>query len=1193
MSRGIFPMGLRKVATPGQAAGGDYREDTSEEKNPEKTPEKTPSEREDGGVSEEPFEEPSETPHDTEDAQIEADIDLQQAVDTLFSSLSRPDVSGVQGQPVHPNKGTLNQSPGAEPVAGNAKASPQNGHIATPSSVGNATNSESDPSASHPRSDATVNGPEPTTKDIVKAEYVEGSIATSGPSISGPSISGPPEVSADHPPHPSNTHGSLPLPAETQHQTHQPAPSPSGAFPYDTVKSPQTTENSSSEGRLSNTNGPSEAGDKIPGTNYNNDADDDDHDLENAIGDAFKNLVHDMNTNQSKPSEPQPHHNAESPHSSQHNETPSDEKEDFDDTNLEDAIGEAFKSLANGFGEHDSVSGSSSANDSTTHEQDSDSTRPRVHVSQSFPSNTSYNRDVTSASQKTADQSDSQMAVDINSIVQSVVSQIEHLDGDSTYTPTEQSAIPREVLQNLASEISNQVVTSDSAEHIPEYHSIRATEAADSQAQPSKDDPSQDLDAALKAAVANAVKSAFPTGNTNLSAQVAAAPQKEADLEQLQMNEILQNAFNMAMQYPQELLTSLDAAEELNSQKQSEPDHSLADADADADAGVLSSATTLAALSAKQQLHQKDGRNRLPESATNDQRAQSAQSGKPLSIAETLALHRANMSHSSQRDYSAIKSLEDSVRSGVGGSLQPASQSHPQLSNILSSLSQHIQSGTHSSNLMSVIRQMTNALMHNKKFPASFSKAGQEMIKNIKSSPDEKNFFMTSFQKTKRFILTMEGDESKQKASTLISNILESIDSRKSKSSPNDSTESSSEEQLGKDLEEDLHQYYDAAFSTITSLDIPRLRLAIAGVKPELDSSEHRSRVREGNRERKKKWREGNAERNKDNDLRCRVLKRAALKFGESSSDEKSAWIEKEYTKRRNRRISRQKKDEVRTESPPPSEEPPSEDPLLVNKITDCFNVVSECGFDDDPRAVLLAISAAVAVAASSCAEILGLMDVPTVINSMNSILTSIFEACLRSGASRKFVFLVKREDHQYTTKNAQEMSKEELLRKIAALQALNPSSGPEISPSMSALEALRQSQKRLGPAVSDPYPKKPKIGDGTDSGLPNYLRDSSNSWSPGSNLRMPSYRKPSGSGPATDPELLKMEISRREFVEPIPKITSPFISNKLGNDTSSYARPNGFKKTGGLQRPVFSKSTNKSKSLGFPTLYSTSFRSN
>ncbi|CAO3665742.1 unnamed protein product [Umbelopsis ramanniana] len=61
-------------------------------------------------------------------------------------------------------------------------------------------------------------------------------------------------------------------------------------------------------------------------------------------------------------------------------------------------------------------------------------------------------------------------------------------------------------------------------------------------------------------------------------------------------------------------------------------------------------------------------------------------------------------------------------------------------------------------------------------------------------------------------------------------------------------------------------------------------------------------KVRAENRERKKRWREQNEDRNKDNDLRCRVNKRAIRLFGTGDSEHKRTWIEREFVKRQAKR---------------------------------------------------------------------------------------------------------------------------------------------------------------------------------------------------------------------------------------------------------------------------------------------------
>ncbi|KAI8978089.1 hypothetical protein BDB01DRAFT_852629 [Pilobolus umbonatus] len=67
-------------------------------------------------------------------------------------------------------------------------------------------------------------------------------------------------------------------------------------------------------------------------------------------------------------------------------------------------------------------------------------------------------------------------------------------------------------------------------------------------------------------------------------------------------------------------------------------------------------------------------------------------------------------------------------------------------------------------------------------------------------------------------------------------------------------------------------------------------------------------KVRADNRERKKRWRQQNEERNKDNDLRCRVNKRAHKLFGKEDSEHKRRWIEEEFLKRQQKRKEKERR---------------------------------------------------------------------------------------------------------------------------------------------------------------------------------------------------------------------------------------------------------------------------------------------
>ncbi|KAI8879209.1 hypothetical protein K501DRAFT_287487 [Backusella circina FSU 941] len=78
-------------------------------------------------------------------------------------------------------------------------------------------------------------------------------------------------------------------------------------------------------------------------------------------------------------------------------------------------------------------------------------------------------------------------------------------------------------------------------------------------------------------------------------------------------------------------------------------------------------------------------------------------------------------------------------------------------------------------------------------------------------------------------------------------------------------------------------------------------------IKSEMDVAKKES-IRASNRERKKKWRIHNEERNKDNDLRCRVNKRAGKLFGAEDSPAKQAWVQDEFEKRRQKRMDKERR---------------------------------------------------------------------------------------------------------------------------------------------------------------------------------------------------------------------------------------------------------------------------------------------
>ncbi|KAI8643286.1 hypothetical protein BD408DRAFT_414999 [Parasitella parasitica] len=91
--------------------------------------------------------------------------------------------------------------------------------------------------------------------------------------------------------------------------------------------------------------------------------------------------------------------------------------------------------------------------------------------------------------------------------------------------------------------------------------------------------------------------------------------------------------------------------------------------------------------------------------------------------------------------------------------------------------------------------------------------------------------------------------------------------------------------------------------SQMTMSNPPTVRRA----PQEMDQAKRES-IRASNRERKKKWRIHNEERNKDNDLRCRVNKRAHKLYGLQESAAKQQWVQEEFEKRRQKRMDKERR---------------------------------------------------------------------------------------------------------------------------------------------------------------------------------------------------------------------------------------------------------------------------------------------
>lgn len=855
-------------------------------------------------------------------------------------------------------------------------------------------------------------------------------------------------------------------------------------------------------------------------------------DLETAIGNAFKSIT----DHQELPQETTEEHAETEPNSAHellHNShSPEDDK-------LENAIGEAFKSLseyAEPHDEHEHHGHHEHFEQQNPHQEQNVQEELRQH--QQTDAST-RDQDLTAAitasfneimGNKQTDRRQSDVGLDLAGIVQNVVQQM------AGSQDTEGGEKQKKEIPHLD-------------ENVLAHFQMEANKDED-----------------------------IHEGSTlkNIMKAVAEDDQPEQDIEKLQMNEILQNAFSMAMLNPQELLTSLNDEEIKESSSRSQN---------------LSTAAAIAALSMKKVLEKSDVSQE--EKSTTDTTSESGKS-KSLSIAETLALHRSSMSQAPRRDYSSIESLEESMRAEP----QRLPTMNPQLSSILSSLSHHIQSGNQSQNLMLVIRQMTNALMLNKSSNV-VSTVAQDLLQGAKSRPEERKFFLDSLLATKSFLTNENAPNIKSRAVTLIDNVvglLNEAESTGEKSEPMQTYEGG------------LSDFYQSTLSTLSSFSNSRVRSILAGIKPKIDSSEYKEKIRIDNRERKKKWREENAERNKDNDLRSRVIKRANNMFGDESTPEKKAWVEEEFTKRREKRLAKQKKEEEKplgTRATDSTDSKPlvsayAEDPTLVKRVSDMFSLVAETGLDDDAQTILEATSAATAVAASTYAKSLGITDDKQVQSAVTQILTNVLDSTVRSGSFMRIPFLSKVHDLSNTSVSLQPENSE-LMSRLSSLTG-----GGSVTEGLkSALEILQSSRKRLGLEFLTSSFKKPHVELATGLFLEkdkssmsrieseiDKLRSSISSsssghlWSATNGLKMPQYKKPDTNNGSSD--------VKQEFPSPLLPRPSPFISNKIGLTGSGTSTANvGLRKPGSFQRPAYSKPTSKGNSSGFPTLYSPSFKLN
>lgn len=908
-------------------------------------------------------------------------------------------------------------------------------------------------------------------------------------------------------------------------------------------------------------------------------------DLEAAIGNAFKNISGDLQANDQN-DVPQENGPAQTEKNTTYEAKHQNNQPNPDDNKLEDAIEQAFKALSKEFELNHGPKGST---ETLTGEDDS-----ILHEAIFASFNEIMGLEKRRQSVDLQNKTDTR---NLAGVVKNVVQQMSLAQASGSHD----MQITKDAIHDLAQEITNHAhgqelhkepLRPKDIPHIDENVLAHFQMEANKKDDKHSEDNREDLE--IKNVFASAVRNALQKGDDSTEP----TGEKSEALEKLHMNDILQNAFNMAMLNPQELLTSIDLHEV-----------DIGHSDSQNRENSLSTAAAIAALSVKEALSKQEEFKESSEPGSLDNNHTVSSQNKSLSIAETLALHRSSMSNVQKRDLTPSLAIEGTPRVDP----QKMSAMNPQLSSILSSLSQHIQSGNQSQNLMMVIRQMTNALMLNKSSSYSMSSATLELLQEVRAHPNEQKFYIDSLNKARGFLSKEATSTVKRKALSLIENVIGLVRGKPEAQSMNVDpyTENEGNDDINSPI---LSQFYSSAFSTLSNFN-NRFRSTLAGAKPNVDSNEYKERIRIENRERKKRWREENAERNKDNDLRSRVIKRATYMFGEGSTPEKKAWIEEEFNKRRAKRLAKQKKEEVEkpvdtrlfAESAGSDTKSAltiyAQDPKFVKRLSDFFKIVAESGNDEDPQALMTAASAATAVAATEYAHSHGISEGHPILDAMSQILTNVLDATVRSGNHNRISFLSKDPLFQSTT-SATNTQSSELINRISSLSGIQ---GIELDNKRAAIDIIRDSRKRFGADFFSNDPKRPHTENTNTGGyvekdkttmsriqyeidqLRNSITTSTSGhiWGSSTGLKMPLYKKP------TAPEDKAHDNIRAQVSTPsLPIVASPFISNKIGiksDPATTSSISGGLRKPGSFQRPAFSRST-RGRNVEFPTLYSASF---
>ncbi|RLV95550.1 hypothetical protein JA1_001095 [Spathaspora sp. JA1] len=660
----------------------------------------------------------------------------------------------------------------------------------------------------------------------------------------------------------------------------------------------------------------------------------------------------------------------------------------------------------------------------------------------------------------------------------------------------------------------------------------------------------------------------FQTAINNALKNVMEGSSKDegvADLESLQMNDILANAFNMALEKPQELISDLEiddtgvlvpppvqtqapVVQKVIPKPKGKPKRKDAKVvvpgtiakpiivpDIPVRRSIINDVTKLPG--------EVDERSDEAKTKKSPKKSKEPEEGKKLSIAESLALSRTILNQP-RRDYSSIESIEQILRpdrTPIPSSSSMLPTVNTPLSNVLSSLTSKInQGGMSDRNIMSVIRSMTETLSAGGSLNLSQylrPPTAEEIISRYRDQ-DKKGMVSMLDVARKYLVSTTDGENENEKAVSLIDKVIEQF---------NVGQRNAEDDLLG-NQSEFISSISNSVINRIISSS-PESKFTKATIskisKLKENTPEFDQKIRIDNRERKKKWREENGERNKDNDLRVRVIKKATSIFGESDSPEKTAYIEETFKLRREKRIARSKKEDS-AEGDDDDERimniktkdafVVSRDPELVKPVSDLYNIFKAFSNNDGSLAMLVATGASVASAAS-----LYFQNNDTTFKSIDSAISAILTYLLSSKSTSI--------DSGFT--NAV-IDRSSLVGSLSNLNLQKRESTGLISGDL----------KRLKSDVQTSLPGPTPFWGSTSLKMPNYKN------------------KPT----STEPQQSVLKLPR----------DSPFISNKVhsGVRTDTSSGSPGLRKPGSFQKPTIVNRDDKSRTtnLGFPRLYSASY---